>query len=91
MTAQTPDLAAVVARLDKMERQNRRLKLAGLVLLVLAAAGLLMGQALPKRIIEAEKFLVKDRQGKVRAKLEVGEHDTPSLFLYDKEGKILIQ
>ena len=45
MTAQAPELAAVVARLDRVERQNRRLRGAGIAVVVLAAAGLLMGQA----------------------------------------------
>ena len=45
MTAQAPELAAVVARLERVERQNRRLRGAGIAVVVLAAAGLLMGQA----------------------------------------------
>jgi hypothetical protein len=87
MTAQTPDLAAVVARLEKVERQNRRLRGAGIAVLVLAVAGLLMGQAMPRaRKVEAERFLLEDETGKVRAMLMV-DKDGPGLFLYDENGK----
>jgi hypothetical protein len=35
MTAQAPELAAVVARLEKVEQQNRKLKTVGVVVLAL--------------------------------------------------------
>jgi hypothetical protein len=44
MISQTPDLATVVERLEKVERQNWRLRGAGIAVLLLAVAGLLMGQ-----------------------------------------------
>jgi hypothetical protein len=89
MTAQAPELAAVVARLEKVERHNRRLRGAGIAVLVLAAAGLLMGQAMPKaRIVEAEGFVLKDGAGKVRAELVV-DKDGPGLELYGKNGKTI--
>ncbi len=84
MTSHTPDLAAVVARLEKVERQNRRLRGAGIAVVVVAVAGLLMGQAMPKeRIVAAEGFLLKDARGKVRAKLSV-DKDRPMLALADE-------
>ena len=86
MTSPTPDLAAVVARLEKVERQNRRLKTAGIAVLVLAAAGLLMGQAMPKaRTVEAEGFVLKDERGEVRAKLAM-DKGRPMLALSDEHG-----
>ena len=87
MTAQTAELAAVVARLEKVERQNRRLRGAGIAVAVLAAAGLLMGQAMPTvRIVQAEGFQLKDGQGKVRAGLGM-DKEGPVLFLADENGK----
>jgi hypothetical protein len=87
MTAQAPELAAVVARLEKVERQNRRLRGAGIAVVVLAAAGLLMGQAMPKeRIVGAEGFQLKDRHGMLRAELVV-DKDGPGLHLRDDNGK----
>jgi hypothetical protein len=56
---------------------------------MLAAAGLLMGQAMPKaRIVEAEGFVLKDGAGKVRAELVV-DKDGPGLELYGKNGKTI--
>jgi hypothetical protein len=87
MTAQAPELAAVVARLEKVEQQNRKLKMVGGMVLALAVAGLLMGQALPRaRIVEAEEFVLKDGAGKVRAELVV-DKDGPGLALGDETGK----
>ena len=88
MTAQAPELAAVVARLEKVEQQNRRLKTVGIVVLALAVAGMVMGQAMPRaRIVEAEGFVLKDGAGKVRAKLYVVGKDGPGLALLDENGK----
>ena len=87
MRAQAPEVAAVLARLEKVERQNRRLRGAGIAVFVLAAAGLLMGQAMPKaRIVEAEGFQLKDGQGMVRAELVV-DKDGPRMALRDENGK----
>jgi len=88
MTAQVSELTAVVARLEKVERQNRRLRGAGIAVLVLAAAGLLMGQALPRqRTVEAEEFLLRDANGRIRASLSVFDGD-PGLSLIDQAGKL---
>ena len=93
MTAQASELTAVVARLEKVERQNRRLRRAGIAVLVLAAAGLLMGQATPKaRIVEAEGFFLKDEKGNIRALLGVNKVgpglEGPGLGLFDEKGKL---
>lgn len=91
MTSPIPELAAVVARLDKVERQDRKLRRAGIAVLVLAAAGLLMGgQAMPKaRTVEAESFVLKDGAGKIRAELNLRK-DMPVLVLYDENGKFRV-
>jgi len=59
MTGQTGDLAAVAERLRQLERRHARLRLAGAAALLLAAAGLVMAQALPTgRTVEAEAFVL---------------------------------
>ena len=67
-----PTLNTLTQRLDRLERENRRLKLAGAIrLLALAAVGA-MGQVLPKavpKVVEAEGFALLDAQGKLRAVL----------------------
>jgi len=65
---------AVSHRLDRLERENRFFKAVGLVALAVIAAVVLMGQATTAKVakvIEAEKFVVKDKDGKARAVLEV--------------------
>ncbi len=75
----TPDsyLAPLRERLDNLERQNRRLQGAVALALVAGAAGLLLG-ARPaalatdkSRAVEAERFILRDAQGKRRAELTV--------------------
>ena len=78
-------------RLEKLERQNRRMKLAGVGTLVIAGAFLLMGQASGPRTlseVRARSFVLVDAQGKQRTTLEMYE-DSPRLaFLDDANGKI---
>ncbi len=95
MTLQAPDLAAVMARLQELEQQNRRLRLAGVMVLILAAAGLLMGQVRPgkaPKVIEAEKFILSDTGGKYRAELKTlveSNRNVVVLDLYDPQGTVL--
>ncbi len=69
MLQQSPELAEVVSRLDRVEKENRRMKRAAVGATVLVSSVLLMGQARPNtsKTIEAENFVVKDASGKVRA------------------------
>lgn len=61
---------ALLQRLEKLERSNRRLKLSGLVVLFGLAAFGVMGQARPPlQTVEAQEFVVKDAAGVVRARL----------------------
>jgi hypothetical protein len=89
MTAQTPDMQAVLERLEKLERQNRRLKRVGLLVLVAVSAVVLMGQAAPKNhTVEAEEFVVKDSSGKRRASFGMVAKDIASLLVYESGGRI---
>jgi len=61
---------SLITRVNRLERENRRMKLAGVLVLLGITAVIVMGQSEPKhRIIEAEKFVVKDREGNVRVVL----------------------
>jgi hypothetical protein len=67
MKSEAPDMQAIVKRMDKLERQNRRLKFGGFVILGALSAVVLMGQAAPAaKVIEAQKFVLKDADGNVR-------------------------
>lgn len=87
MTAQTPDLAAVVTRLEQVERQNWRLKVGGILVSLVVCAGLLMGQAMPKATtVEAEAFVVRDATGKQRAALHLAPDGGATLSFFDPAG-----
>jgi len=67
-----PTINNIVHRLDRLERENRRLKRIGALVLVGIAAVVLMGQAKPSKVpkvIEAQEFVLKDSNGGVRGVL----------------------
>jgi len=67
MTVETPELRAIVERLGKLEKQNRRLQRGILAAFTAFSAVILMGQAAPSpRIVDARKFVLKDANGNVR-------------------------
>jgi len=67
MASDSTDLHAILQRIQRLEAQNRRLKASGIVVLTLFSAIILMGQAMPSaRVVEAQKFVVKDSDGNVR-------------------------
>jgi hypothetical protein len=73
-------------RLTKLERENRWLKRGGCVVLVGVVSAMLMGQARPSRTVEAEKFALKDADGRTRAEMSFWESE-PLLAFYDTEGR----
>ncbi len=77
------DTQTILERLEKLERQNQRLKRSGLAASLLLGVVLLMGQATRKsRTVEAERFNLLDSTGKTRAELLMLT-DGPALKLYD--------
>ena len=98
MNPQDPELLAIVERLDRLERQNRRFKLVGATLVFFAlSVPLIMGQARTTRVLEANEFVLRDTTGKIRARLGIGvtgmqlpsnaPADLASLELYDPASK----
>lgn len=75
-------------RIEQLERQNQRMKLAGLAVLSFLTVAFLVGQAVPKdRIVEAEKFVLKDKKGMERATLGLSKDGSVGLHLTDTDGK----
>ncbi|MGH9712661.1 MAG: hypothetical protein ACRD5M_05105 [Candidatus Acidiferrales bacterium] len=67
MTSDTSDFQRLAERVLMLEKQNRRLKWGGVSVLAALSMVVLMGQAVPPpRIVEAQKFVLKDKDGKVR-------------------------
>jgi len=95
MESQTPDLDAVVKRLEKVEAQNRRLKWAGvlIVAVVLTCTGLLIWQGVwnirtsgivKAETVEARGFILRGADARRRAELKVEKKLIP---YKDAEGK----
>ena len=87
-----PTMETLARRLDKVERENQRLKRSGVVALAVIAAIVLMGQAAsklappgkPGKVVGAEQFIVHDARGGVRATLGTLPDGTVRLVLYDR-------
>jgi len=85
MPDQTSQLAAIMSRLERVEKENRRMKQVALGVLVIAGSVILMGQARPNKnkTIEAERFIVRDERGIVRAEFGLDE-------FYERGGASLV-
>jgi hypothetical protein len=86
----TNEQGAILERLEKLERQNRRMKLAGLGAMVIAGAFVLMGQASGPRTppeVRAKSFVLVDAKGETRARLYMSASAKgPELTLLDANG-----
>ena len=78
------DLPDLAQRVEKLEKANRRLKLAGVLAMALVGCLLLLGAASPKRTVEAEEFILRDANGEVRALLGMIQ-EGPMFALYGAE------
>ena len=83
-----PGTESVTRRLDRVERDNRRLKLAvGMLMAGLGAMTLLGAAGRHGPVIEAEQFIVKDDAGRLRLALGARHQSgLPGLVFYDKDG-----
>jgi hypothetical protein len=81
-----PSHEHLAQRLDRLERENRRLKRLGALALVSLAALTVMGQTAPVPVantLEAERFVLRDASGLVRATLGLRSDGTAALALAD--------
>ena len=82
------DGSAIQTRIEKLERANRRLQLAGAALLIFGAAGLMwMNRYSRNQVIEAQQFILRDASGQTRGGLIVTA-DGPALEFYDASQKL---
>jgi hypothetical protein len=67
---------AIVRRVERLEREVRRWRCATTALTLGAVALVTIGAAIPRgRIVEAQKFVLKDPTGRVRAELGPSDSD----------------
>ena len=74
-------------RLEKLERENRRIKKIGIVAAVVVSTVILGGQAKTNKVVEANEFRLVDSSGKVRADLTM--MSGPELSFYDDHGTVV--
>jgi hypothetical protein len=93
MDSQPQNLEDLRDRLVKLEKQNRRFKQLGAVVLAIAAVVVVIGQAPSKKTVEANEFILRDANGNVRARLRMGGDffAVPELDLVDEKGTTRIR
>lgn len=100
MTAMAPSIETLVERLEKLERENRRLRRAGATVVALGSAVLVLAgialqvgwwpPAVSRRVvdvIEAKRFVLRDPTGAIQAELRAEAPGFPSLIFFDQDGK----
>jgi hypothetical protein len=86
----TTDLRDVSARLETLERENRRLKRFGLAALgALGVLSLASFAAAPLvcDVLYCERLVIRDARGGQRVKIDAYNTETPGFELYDRDGK----
>ena len=74
-------------RLDRLERENRWWRGFAILTLVVLSIVMLTGQVTPgNRVVEANRFILKDATGTVRAALGFSRDGSPGLTIVDKQG-----
>lgn len=81
----------ILARLEGLERDNRRMKgiIIGLLILAAALGGIHATQPTPQKVT-AREFDAIDSSGKVRARIGVSQEGQPSIELSNAQGKAVV-
>ena len=96
MQNDTTELAALVARIDVLERQSRRLKQL-CVTMAIVFAGVAAAQTLMPKPIAASRFTLMDEDNHTRAQLETSIPGSgrvgvnPVLSFSDQEGRVRLR
>lgn len=84
----SPAIGALTERLERLERSNRRWRrlVAGLLMAGASAAIVGARQAEKPGVVEAERFVLKGRDGKTRATLREMPDGRAVLAFFDRQG-----
>ena len=77
------DYDCLSKKVERLERENLRLKRIGISLIIVAVAALTMGQSQSTKTVEANAFVLRGPDGSVRAKLDSNKSSTELVFLND--------
>src|SRR6266480_2414640 len=78
------------ARVEKLERENRRMKKIGIVAAVVVSTLIIGGQAKTNKVVEANEFRLLDASRKVRALLSMSVSGGPELTFNDASGDFVV-
>lgn len=84
------DLNTLDARVRRLEKQNRVLRILLLVAVILLAGFPTLWFIFEQGTLESRSFVLVDGAGKHRAVLALSNDGSPSLVFYDKDGKLSI-
>jgi len=83
----TQDRVSIVERIDLLEREVRRWRRAAVILTAFVVALATMAHAYPgARVLEAQRFVLKDSQGRVRVELGGDNDHSIALRFKDDSG-----
>ena len=86
-------LDSLKGRIDRLERQNRSVKRLTVVLFFVIVAIVVTGIAVPRHVaknVDAERFVLRESNGKMRASLAFTTKGVPALKFYDVNGNVAI-
>ena len=84
------DSMDINARVEKLERENRRMKKIGIVAAVVVSTFIIGGQAKTNKVVEANEFRLLDSSRKVRALLSMSASGGPELTFNDASGDFVV-
>jgi hypothetical protein len=87
MQADSLETSSLAGRVERLERQNRTLRLGGTILLLAGTAALCIGMSAPRRTLETDLLLIKDAHGTTRMILGMAD-DGPAITMLDAAGKL---
>jgi hypothetical protein len=93
MEQRTVELIERITRLERQQEElrsaNRRLRLGTSALMLFAGALVLMGQTTPvsTRSVEAQQFVLRDSDGRVRGAMGIGDDGAVGINLSDTRGQ----
>ncbi len=77
----------LIQRINRLERQNRAVRAAGTLAVLVGAAALCIGMSAPRRTLETDLLIIKDATGNTRMILGMSD-DGPAITMLDSNGKL---